>query len=114
MATNSRRFLYPGGWRPTGKAMDAIFGVAILFLPTVIYMMRTPYKVNTVAILDGNFKMLLILIAGSLIGTLTSKEIGYATMILGWGAMCIMVWKQTNYERAEVAERRQKTKGQLK
>ena len=83
--------------------MEAIFGVAILFLPTIIYMIRTPYKVNKVAMLDGNFKMLLILIAGSLIGTMTSKEIGYATMILGWGAMCMMVWKQTNDERAEVA-----------
>jgi hypothetical protein len=86
--------------------MDAIFAVAIIFLPTIIYIARTPYKVRPVVILDGNVKMLLILIVSSLLGEVTSKSIGYSAMCIGWISMCIVIWKQTSSEQSDVQKRK--------
>ena len=81
--------------------MEALVAVALLFLPAIVYFVRSPYKPQNADVLGYLLSIFLLLTILFYIGNwLFPKTGGNWFAVIGWLIMCINAWLQSGHELA--------------
>lgn len=86
--------------------MEAALVVAIAFLPAIIYLVRTPYRLDRIDVLVSVIGVWLGLsIAAYLVRWLLSQRAAYWAFGVMWFAMSVYAWVRTSAQRRTYPKR---------
>jgi membrane associated rhomboid family serine protease len=89
--------------------MEALIALILLFLPALIYFIRSPYKPSNADILATIIGVWLALVVLLYLGKFFfSKKESYWLALFGWIGMSIYAWKVSGKERVRRRKKNEK------